>query len=224
MSSQGFHDMDEGDGGAPKQERKHSRYQLYVMPGKPCQWFLSVDGEERRAISSHDLNVQSRWRNWHLDNGYRPPETEKNVNRFEEMIVELFDAAIKLEVDAPFLQTDAEHVETMRAYLQSAIGPLMWQYGEEFAAGKAGDWARLRMDQGRIYFKWEPLDSWLKRALHMRGAELKALKVFIMTKGGYQPKTGIKGWFRCTYWLPWDLFDEQTKEKWSNGGRVQEEE
>jgi hypothetical protein len=216
----GFHDIDD----APPQERKHIRWQLYYLDGTPRQWFLSVDGEERRSISSKELSIQSRWRTWHLDNGYKPPDTEKYINKFEEIIGELFDSALRVDQEAPFLATDAQRMENLKLYFQVKIGPMLWEHGKEFEEGKYGDYVRLRLDHGRIYFKWESMNSWFRQGLHLKEAELQALKVFIIEKGGYQSKTGIKGWFRCTYWLPWELFDPETREEWARPPGQREEE
>jgi hypothetical protein len=57
----------------------------------------------------------------------------------------------------------------------------------------------------------------------MKEKEEDALKRFISRKGGYQGDTGVGGWFRNTYWVPLDLFEEPLKgwlecEKQSYGG------
>ena len=51
--------------------------------------------------------------------------------------------------------------------------------------------------------------------MKMNDAELKEMKEFITKKGGYQgEKGGARDWFRCTYWVPLDVFDEVTLERW----------
>ena len=185
-------------------------YQLYRVEVEPCHWFLAVNGNEPQLISPGELGTQIRFRNWHFAHGLKPPlSTERRV--FEEMIGRLYDAAITRNELLPFLQTDAGHIETLTTYFDIHIPNMVRAKGQEFLEGKEGDFVRVKLDEGRIYFKWKNLGSFIKRVFHMKEKDVEILKIFIGKKGGYQGETGVGGWFRNTYWMPLDLFEEPAK-------------
>jgi hypothetical protein len=195
-------------------QKAQPKYQLYYEEVTPCRWYLSVDGGEEQRIEPHELTVQSRFRIWHLNNRYKPPQTEKDGRRFEEMIEGLYDAAIKRDKPLPFLQTDADHIETLISYFDFTIPSMVRSKGQKFLDGKFGDWVRLKLDLRRICFKWQMLKLHCQRRLNFREKELEALKMFISKKGGYQGEQGARDWWRWTYWVPMDIFDGATLKKW----------
>jgi len=111
----------------------------------------------------------------------------------------------------PFLQTDAGHIETLTTYFDIHIPNMVRAKGQEFLEGKEGDFVRVKLDEGRIYFKWKNLGSFIKRVFHMKEKDVEILKIFIGKKGGYQGETGVGGWFRNTYWMPLGLFEGSIK-------------
>jgi hypothetical protein len=70
------------------------------------------------------------------------------------------------------------------------------------------------MESNRAYSKWQKLKLWGQRALNMNERDLDALKTFISAKGGYQGVEGERGWFRWTYWMPFDVFDRAVVWQW----------
>jgi hypothetical protein len=197
----------------PQQEPKN-RYQLYREDVNPCRWYLVVNGNENEKlqITSCELASQSRFRTWHFDHGLKPPESVQK-HLFENRISGLYDAAIKYEATLPFMQTGAGMTENLMLYFDTHVG-MGRTKGTEFMEGRFGDSVRVIEEYRRIYFKWQPMRKFWIRAFNSKEAEIDILKMFITMKGGYQGEKDGRDWFRCTYWLPWDLFDEETVTRW----------
>lgn len=209
---------------APPMEFNGHQYRLSCDNRHPCQYYLSVDGGEELPIEVKELNVQSRFRDWHLDHEYEPPQTEKNTHKFEEMVVRLFAARTRHEDPLPFRQTDAGHIENLAQFFDPRIRPWLRQRGEEFLKGKVGDNVRLKLDDGRIYFKWQVLKQFYVRILNARQKDIEAIEMFITKKGGYQGEQGTRGWYRNTYWVQFDLFNKEWQERWLREEIEEEEE
>jgi hypothetical protein len=190
-----------------------NKYELYREDVNPCRWYLAVNGSEPLRIAPGELSSQPRFRNWHFDHGLKPPNSTERY-KFENMICRLYDTAIKYEKTLPFLETDAGIVENLVFFLDMHIPTLFRAKGMEFMKGKIGDTVRVRDDYGRVYFKWKPMKRFWLRNLSAREAEVEMLKMFITERGGYQGEGEGRDWFRCSYWLPLDLFDEETKTRW----------
>jgi hypothetical protein len=204
----GYNEFAEKHGG-PVQ----NAYQLFREDVEPCRWYLGVNGHEPQLISSAELGTQLRFRNWHFDHSHRPPRSTDR-STFEERIERLYDNALPYNGTLPFLQTDAGLVE---ALTQAFEGRMMGGYrawGQEFLDGKQGDNVRVKMDVGRIYFKWKWMNDYCQRVLNMREKDMGALKRFISRKGGYQGEQGARDWWRWTYWVPIKLFEGSTWERW----------
>ena len=144
------------------------KYQLYCDNKIPCQWYLSVNGDEAYPITSHELTVQSRFRNWHLDHQYDPPQSERNTHIFEGMVKQLYAARIRRDVALPFQQTDAGHVENLVQFFNIPIMAFLRANGKEFLDGKIGDSVRMRLDVGKIYFKWQSLKKILSKRTELK--------------------------------------------------------
>jgi hypothetical protein len=165
------------------------------------------------------LNTQGKFRIWHLNHHLKPPRKITVRGGFDKFVEELFDAAIKLEDPLPFRRTDVGCIETLAEYFRIHIPNMVRSCGQEYLDGKIGDRVRLKMNIGRVYFKWEGLKSFCQRALHLQQVELDALTKFITKVGGHQGEKEGRDWFRCSYWVPWDIFDEAMRSGW-----LQEEE
>jgi hypothetical protein len=206
-NTNGYNEFAKGHGG-PLQ----NTYQLYRVDVEPCRWFLAVNGNEPQLISHGELGAQVRFRNWHFAHGLKPPKSKERY-KFEEMIEELYDAAIVRDELLPFLQTDAGHIETLTTYFSTHIPSMVRAKGQEFLDGKEGEIVRVKLGEQRIYFKWRSMAIFMKRMFYMKEKEEEMLKIFIGKRGGYQGETGVGGWFRNTYWMPLELFKEPA-EKW----------
>ena len=210
----------EGDAPEVEPKGKLNGYQLYRDNEKPCNWYLSVDGQDAQPISPMELGQQIRFRNWHWKLGFKPPRSgDRKV--FEEFIDQLYDAAVKRET-LPFMQTDAGHVENLAQYFSIHIPNKVRAFGQEFLDGKTGDPVRIRLDIGRVHFKWQQLKRYCQTGLNAREEDIRSLERFIDRKGGYQSEKEGRGWFRCTYWVPWRVFDEITRERWLNPDKPDE--
>jgi hypothetical protein len=205
---EGFHTEDD----TPPTEHKEE-YQLYFDDVKPRRYYLAVNGSGAEPITTIELENKRWFRTWHLNQGYKAPKFGSQ-KEFDEWIDVLKDREIKRQEPLPFLRTDVEHIENLAAYFGIHIPNMFRAAGQQFLDGKIGDYVRVRLDIGRIYFKWQSLKMFCLRSLSFRDKETEALKMFITKKGDYQGEQGAREWFRWTYWVPWDLFDEATREKW----------
>jgi hypothetical protein len=191
-----------------------NEYQLYWKEAGETVYFLQINGAERKPIKPKDLNIQGRFRDWHLRHHYKPPQTERDIHKFEQFIEGLLDTAIKLEDPSPALRTNAEHIDRLVTYFDINIPSMVRHKGQEFLDGKVGDIVRVREDTQRIYFKWKKLKTFLERAFRTRAEDLRDLLVFLEENGGYQGEHEGREWFRCTYWVPIEMFDEVTRSAW----------
>ena len=213
---EGFHTEPD----APKVEPLHNGYQLYHDDVDPCNYYLSVNGHEKQPIEKYELGNQAKFRNWHIGHRFIPP---RSVTRdaFEQMIEQLIAASIKRET-LPFMQTDAGHVENLVQYFSAHIPRMVRAKGQAFLDGKTGDPVRMKLDIGRLYFKWDGLKRFYQKGLNAREEDIRSLERFIDKKGGYQSEKEGRGWFRCTYWVPWEIFNEITREKWLDPDKTDE--
>jgi hypothetical protein len=207
------HDRIHTEPDAPVQE-VNGGYQLYWEDVNPCRYYLAVNGTGAMRIEPRELNAQSRFRDWHLEHHLKPPPTEKNSHKYEEFIGRLFDAAIKMEEPLPFLQTDAGHVEILTQVFDTRISAGYRTWGQEYLDGGGEEDVRMKMDEGRIYFKVQFLIRFCRGALNMKEKDIDALKEFISAKGGYQGEKGAREWFRWTYWVPLKLFEGPATVRW----------
>jgi hypothetical protein len=189
------------------------KYQLYYEGIEPCSYKLSVDGNEPKGITTKELTWWGPFYQWHLDHDCSPPEymTQKV---FVELTRGLFATKIKLPDPLPFRLTDAARLEDLTLYFDYFIPKDVRTRGQEYLDGKWGDDVRVKMDVRRVYFKWPHMKRRLQLAVNARENELEALKEFITNKGGYQGEKGGRDWFRYRYYLPLDLFDQATLERW----------
>lgn len=218
MSGNGFHTSagTHTDDGPPVEPG--NEYQLYKQDTDPCQYFLAVNGSEAKPISGRALSRQPMFRDWHIDHGLKAPLSKKRDD-YEKWISHLQDHAKLKEEPLPFLRAEVQFIEKLSAYFNIHIPNMVRASGQEYLDGKVGQDVRVRMGEGRIYFKDRKLTMFCKRSLMMNDKDIVELKMFIQrlcetNRGGFQGEQGARDWMRWTYWVRWDLFDEETRERW----------
>src|SRR3974390_684593 len=190
------------------------KYQLYFDNTSPRHWYLSVRGGEKHPIKAHEISAMSKFRSYLIGYGHNISDVPANLVQYGLLVDGLMGNAIQNEEPPPFLQSNVGHIENLELYFSRHISMMVRSRGKEFLDGKVGENVRVRLDVGRIYFKWQNMKMFLMRALNAREGDIEALNMFIVAKGGYQGEKGERAWFRWTYWMPMNLFEQQVIEKW----------
>lgn len=206
--------------GGPRRGQSVGDYWLSLSydKGRPRQYYLSVDNGDGLQISVRELLVPLSLHMWFLNNGYNFPIVKND--ELKKIMHELIESATERDEPPPMLRTDAEHIENLTRYFSIHIPSAVRAYGMEFRDGKVGDIVRMKEDLRRIYFKWQRLKDHLQR-MSIRDQHITGMRTFLVEKGGYQDEKTDRGWFRCTLWIPMDLFDEVTLERWMNPDEVE---
>jgi hypothetical protein len=132
----------------------------------------------------------------------------------------VYEAALEEAVHVeplPLLSTNAGEIEVLARYFENKIVNMVRGDGARFLAGKSGADVRVDPEEKRIYFKWKPLKHHCEMACRMSEARIGEMRMFIYNHGKAHDENFSKGrWWRCTYSLPYEIFDEVTREWWFN--------
>jgi hypothetical protein len=204
-------------------DKEQFDFQLYKDEEVPCNYYLAVNGGERRYITTPELNLQLRFRNWLSDGGHVPPVSQKTTD-FDRRINQLRDAVIVLPKPPDIMQANAALLEKFSWYFGHHILINYRRFGQAFLDGKKGEYVRVQPRtvpvQSTVHFKWDKFARWLEK-INVASKDIVAFRVFITEKGGRWGEDDGRDWFRCTYWLPCNLFGAEVVARWYNGEPVE---
>jgi hypothetical protein len=184
----------------------------------PIIWLM---GEARIRITSEDLLDVRRLRVRCLENGKPFPDRIKQTE-WDEVVRRNIDSAVVMEPSVLF-KTCIDQLEMLEAFFGRHIPHMVRARGEEYLAGRVGEAVRVRLEEGRIYFKWEKMKWWCERVLHSSKKDIDGLRVYVEDNGKFHSRTEGKGWFRSTHSTPINLFEEGILEGWLRPGEIKEE-
>jgi len=181
---------------------------LTVINSKPQTFFAMP---ERIACTAGELQHLKAFRVKCLEYSSSFPDMMSQAN-WDKIVRSSLENATY--VDPPdVVKTDAKELRMMEEFLGLHImGGVRRNFGE-FMTGKWGDPVRIREDEKRIYFKHKKL---LTRIRLMRGArEEEMMTSYIANKCmEHRQGPGIRDWFRYSYSISWDVFDDDVLTRW----------
>jgi hypothetical protein len=184
----------------------------------PIIWLM---GETRIRLSSDDLLDIKKFRIRCLENDKPFPDKIKQPD-WDEVVRRNVDAAVMVEPSVLF-KTNVDQLEMLKAFFGRHIPHMVRARGEEFLAGRCGEVVRVKLEEGRIYFKWEKMKYWCERVLGSFRKEIEEMKVFLENNSKFHGRTEGKGWYRSTQSLHINLFEEEILEEWLRPGEAKEE-
>jgi hypothetical protein len=150
-------------------------------------------GDARLSLGSDDLLNMKKFRTKCLEVGVDFPNTVKQAE-WDLVVRRGIEEATVVEPSV-LLRGDVEELEVLERWFGSNIPTLVWSKGEEALNGMIGDFVRVKVKEGRFYFKWESLLLYARR-MHLSQREITRLRMFVdqhtdaMGEGG----AGVRGW------------------------------
>jgi hypothetical protein len=178
--------------------------------------FIITFSEIRMMMDFDTLWTQRRFQVKCGDYGVVPPHTMKK-EEWENIINKNIENATHVE-PSQLMRTDAYEVGLLRRWLSIRV-PTFMRIGEQ-----AEDRIRVKVDERRVYMKWFG-DGGLGdycRSPQCNASDYEKMTQFFEAKCVHHKQeigNGIAGWWRGSYSISLDVFDEETIEKWLNADK-----
>ena len=180
--------------------------------------FIANVGNTRIPLNAHELMTLRIFREKCYEHMGEFPDLIKQPE-WDDIIRKNTENATYVE-PMELLKTNAFELEVLESYFGMHIPTDSRRFvNEGYLDGGAGEKVRVRMEEKRVYFKWGNFAIFCRRQ-SIQDRDVERLKFFVMNKGLQHGLTGkgIRDWFRLTYSLPLDLFDEGVVDRWLNTG------
>jgi hypothetical protein len=183
---------------------------ITVYNSKPQVFFTNV-GEDRISCSADELLNLGKYRVKCLENSLSFPETMPRKD-WERIVRNSLENATM--VDPPeILKTDASELRILETWLSIHIMSAVRARGEEFMKGQWGEAVRIKESEKRIYFKAKKLFTSVRIQRGIQ--EEKELVEFVGSKCiEHKQGPGAREWFRNTYSIAFDQFNDEVLEHW----------
>jgi hypothetical protein len=188
---------------------------LTVYNSKPQIFFTNV-GEERIACNADELLNLNKYRIKCLEYSMSFPDNMPKKD-WERIVKNSLENAT--QVDPPdIMKTDAKELRILEDWLSIHImSGVRRNYGE-FMIGEWGDSVRIRESEKRIYFKAKKLFTAVR--LRRGPAEEQIITEYVGHKCmEHKQGPGARAWFRYTYSIGFDQFNEETLQHWFDPDR-----
>jgi hypothetical protein len=164
-------------------------------------------GSKRAQVTEHELasskNVQIKY----LELREAIPPLMKHVDHIAFVNRAMENATV---VDSMKIQrVDASELELLTGWFGRKVPPWI----KRGTSNDKTDEVRVKVEERRIYFKWVPLAEFLRQRYSHR--DVMAVRTYI-GKVGEEHREGRGHWWRYTYSVNFELFDEEEVEKWLN--------
>jgi hypothetical protein len=184
---------------------------LTVVDTVPATYFVG-DGDSRMRLSGDELLRIDKFRVKCLDHRQKMP-TRVTQKDWLTIVEGLIAEAGSVEPSTLY-RKHAEELEALEKYFSAHIPNMVRARGDEYLAGKVGDFVRVRMKDERIYFKWDKLRLWLERAMNMRHSALQEMRAFIDTEADFHSRKEMRDWFRSSWSFRFETFDKGAVHHW----------
>jgi hypothetical protein len=191
---------------------------ITIIDREPNIFFVSI-GDKRIQCTFDELWHQHKFQVKCGDHGISAPQTMKKVE-WENIIRQNTEKATHAP-PSRVIRTNADELDLLARYFGAYL-PSYMRVGE-----KEDDKVRVRDTERRIYFKEQRLLDYC-RGLSGGGNLALSMRWFIHNKCDYhQQGPGHRGWWRSTYSIQYEMFDEEELGKWfgtNNGAQSKQEE
>jgi hypothetical protein len=180
------------------------------------QLFIISGGDIRMTLEASEIMNFNTFRIKCVSYGISPPRL---MSRAEwDAIVQKNIANATHVQPSPAMQSNLYEIELLRRWLDVRI-PTFMRKGEQSI-----DKARLNVDQARIYFKWQGSGGLSDhcRSQHCHPNDHEKIARFLQSDCIHHKQeagNGIAGWWRGTFSISLDKFDEETVEQWLAAGK-----
>jgi hypothetical protein len=173
----------------------------------PRQFWVNV-GEHRISFVADELLTQQRYKIKCLEHGVPFPNSMKRED-WESLVRRAIENATVVEPTS-IMRTGAAEMEMISTWFARHV-PIWIKLGRP---DDRKDVLRVVEKEQRIYFKWENFVHFLRSAYSDR--EVKTMRSFLDEHCEEHGKEGRGHWWRCTWSIRFDKFDEEVIERWLN--------
>jgi hypothetical protein len=133
----------------------------------------------------------------------------KPAHVYTNMISDIICNAVMVEPTS-LQRTNAVALEVLASWFDRVV-PSAVKLGREEKTDKV----RVQMEEEQIYFKMEALQVYMTRKLFGKETE-KAVRTYLSENAREYKNNEKSGWWRCTWAIGFDRFNEVQIERWMN--------
>lgn len=163
-------------------------------------------GDKRIQFAYSDFLTQNKYRERHLEYGAPLPPKMKNDD-YEIFMRRMFENMTVVQPTS-VMRTNAAEIALLTRWFYTRI-PMFMRVGEK----GNDDPVRVKVRERQIYFKEWALELFLSS---LNRPDADAIRTFVENKCEYHGKDDGGHWWRCTYSIPLDTFNEEVVNKWLN--------
>jgi len=187
------------------------------------QIFILNIGDNRVMMDAEELLNQQRFKVKCLASGAPFPHSLKR-EEWENVVRRAIDNATVVEPPT-LMRTHAQEIEILTTWFGIYVPGCVRRVGVPYLNGGAGrldDAIRVRIEERRFYFKWQRLSHFCLRSYS--GKEAMMMRTFVNNKcEEHRQGPGIRDWYRHTYSIGFDVFDDDVVNRWLNPDKEEEE-
>jgi hypothetical protein len=165
--------------------------------------FIVNVGDVRMSFDPQDVTNQNRYRDKCVAHGLPIPPRLKN-DEWDKFMNKAMDEATHVE-PTRIMRTNAFEIDFLTKWLEILV-PSYMRVGSK----ENEDTIRVKVEEKRIFFK----DYKLMRYCNQCNFDDKVMRTFIDANCQYHDRKTYRDWWRCTYSVSFDMFDEEIIEKW----------
>jgi hypothetical protein len=180
---------------------------MTIVNRVPCIFLINV-GTERIAFTSEELLTQQKYKIKCLEHSVPFPNSMKK-DEWEQLIRRAIENATTVEPTS-IMKTGASEIEMISEWFSMQVPT--WMKYEKNDDDK--DVIRVKKEEARIYFKWKNFADFLRR--RYRNEHVVGTMREFVNRRCEEHIEGRGHWWRYTWSIPFDTFDEEVMEKWLN--------
>jgi hypothetical protein len=189
----------------------------------PRIWTANVGGK-RVSLSTHELFNVNSFREKCAEYGADFPSRMKAAD-WDLIVRKAIENATSVE-PTEVMKTDAFELEMLQTFFDTNIFNSVRSMGEEYlnGGGRNDDSVRMIQSEGQIYWKWLKLQRFCR--LKYKDSDVDRLRWYVENRCKYHGKergAGTRAWYRCTYSIGFDMFDEEIVGHWLNPDREEKD-
>ncbi len=178
---------------------------MTIINRKPRMFIISV-GEIRIQMEATQLINQNMFQNKFLEEGITVPHQRKKEEHSNWINMQMASATV---VEPSYLmRTNATELEIFERFL----GWHLKSWVRRGMIPKETDIVRAVPKEKRFYFKWKDMESSLRK--NMLDREIPSMRIFIENNCTHHKDDSRGRWWRYTYSISFDKFDEDMVNEW----------
>jgi hypothetical protein len=197
---------------------------MIVIDREPRMFIVNM-GEKRVSLTAKELMSQKLFTEKCIDVGAPWPDKMKGDEWDRIIRIAVEDAQIVRPSE--IMRTNADEYETLEKWLGIHIPNNVRRLGLLYLNGRGdkSDAVRIKVDERRIYIKFDKLKQWCFQTRTEKLAE--RVRNFVdreFTHHVQELGSGMRDWYRGTWSISFDKFDEAIIDRWLNPDKWDERE